>query len=72
MMNPSITITKTSQELFTRFFTDGMKHPYEKITWIKATAALSNMSGEKIYEATDLEFPSTWYHNSQLNCQVYT
>jgi chaperonin GroEL len=32
----------------------------EKITWIKATAALSNMSGEKIYEATDLEFPNTW------------
>jgi hypothetical protein len=64
MMNPAVTITKTSEELFSRFFTKGhnneLKHPYEKITWIKATAALSNMSGEKIYEATDLEFPNTW------------
>jgi ribonucleoside-diphosphate reductase alpha chain len=35
-------------------------HPYEQINWIKTSAVLSNMKGEKIFEKNNLEFPDFW------------
>jgi len=36
------------------------QHPYEQINWIKTSAVLSNMKGEKIFEKNNLEFPDFW------------
>ncbi|MBD3291191.1 vitamin B12-dependent ribonucleotide reductase [candidate division KSB1 bacterium] len=41
-------------------FTSDNVHPFEKITWKKRRAFISNEKGETVFEQNDVEFPETW------------
>src|ERR1700733_4859536 len=58
----------TSQQLgigIRRFFTDGVTHPYDMLTWERRDSRISDYrSGEVAFEQLDVEVPSTWSLNA--------
>ncbi|MFQ5864444.1 MAG: vitamin B12-dependent ribonucleotide reductase, partial [bacterium] len=44
----------------TNYFTKPREHPFDKITWEKRTAKITNEKGEVIFEQKDIETPSFW------------
>lgn len=47
-----------------RYYTKEGVHPYDLLTWEKRTAVITNEKGEKVFEQTDIEVPSTWSQTS--------
>ncbi len=47
-----------------RYFTKEGVNPYDVLTWEKRTAVITNEKGEKVFEQTDIEVPSTWSQTS--------
>ena len=45
---------------FSRRFTDGITHPYERINWTKRDAEIKNESGEDVFSQQDVEVPDFW------------
>ena len=43
-----------------RYFTRGEKNPFEELTWERRAAIITNEKGEKVFEQTDVEVPSSW------------
>ncbi|MCP4675632.1 MAG: vitamin B12-dependent ribonucleotide reductase [Deltaproteobacteria bacterium] len=52
---------------FSRVLTKVGVHPYDEVDWQKRSAAITNDKGEKIFELTDVEVPTSW---SQLSTNV--
>jgi len=45
---------------FTRYFTDGSKHPFDVLEWEKRTALIGNEKGVTIFKQEDVEVPKSW------------
>ncbi len=43
-----------------RYFSKPGIHPFDELQWELRSAAITNEKGEKIFEQTDVEIPSTW------------
>src|ERR1035441_2171660 len=58
----------TSEQLgigIRRFFTDGVTHPYDAITWERRDSRISDYrTGEVAFEQLGVEVPSTWSMNA--------
>src|SRR3984885_7502963 len=58
----------TSQQLgigIRRFFTDGVTHPYDMLTWERRDSRISDYrTGEVAFEQLGVEVPSTWSVNA--------
>src|SRR2546425_5710755 len=55
------TLTKTQKGLeFRRYFTREGISPYDTVEWEYRTAAITNESGEVIFEQKDVEIPKSW------------
>lgn len=45
---------------FSRHYTDGKKHPYDDVKWVRRTSKITDSKGDVIFQADDLEFPDFW------------
>src|SRR6267378_446595 len=45
---------------FQRYFTDGMKSPFDAVEWEKRTALIGNEKGVTIFRQEDVEVPKGW------------
>ncbi len=52
--------SKVSGRSFQRVFTDGVTHPYDRISWTKRNAEIKNETGEDIFTQDDVEVPESW------------
>jgi len=43
-----------------RYFTSGDKNPFDELAWERRSAIITNEKGEKVFEQTNIEVPSTW------------
>ena len=55
----SATQTKSGLQ-FSRYFTDGKKHPFDMVEWEKRTALIGNEKGVTIFKQEDVEVPKNW------------
>jgi ribonucleoside-diphosphate reductase alpha chain len=46
--------------VFSRYFTDGMKSPFDAVEWEKRTALIGNEKGVTIFRQEDVEVPKGW------------
>src|SRR5438270_1872345 len=46
--------------VFSRFFTDGKKSPFDAVEWEKRTALIGNEKGVTIFRQEDVEVPKSW------------
>jgi ribonucleoside-diphosphate reductase alpha chain len=60
-MAPQTTTETTAKGLaFERYFTDGMKSPFDAVEWEKRTALIGNEKGVTIFRQEDVEVPKSW------------
>src|SRR5215475_11427134 len=57
--NGNVTVAKKGLE-FRRYFTREGVSPYDAVEWEYRTAAITNESGEVIFEQKNVEVPKTW------------
>jgi len=58
-------VEKTARDVgtglfFQRYFTDGMKSPFDAVEWEKRTALIGNEKGVTIFRQEDVEVPKGW------------